>query len=477
MHRFALIVALLAPAAAHAAAASAPSSQPVAPMALYQRVTPSMVAVQYIWESELGRQELTGTGVIVTEDGLVMTSLSIFDIVARQGQFRIPDKQMKEFKILVPSQEHEPEEIDASFEGRDERTGTAFVKAKSKPAAGKWQPLKFSDIRVDVGDPIMSIGVLSKNAAYKTYFTQGHISATLRGELPQYLVVGGNLAAVGGPVFNSAGEAVGVVNTQPEQTPFLHNAQNALAPLVSPPIFFVPTWDFLQSLTDPPIAGEELKLPWLGVPQQAMAGLNKDVAESLGLKDQPAVEVGDIIPGSPLDKAGIKPGNIILKVNGKPLERPDEAGELPGILARQVRRMKVGDKVTLTVLTGKGAEPKDMQVPLEQRPKGENLAERIYDEDLGFGVRELVFFDAYVRRLPQETKGVVVSIIKPQSSANAAKLQRNDLITEINGEKVADLADFKKKLEDFRKAKPREAIVLVALRDGTTQTIRIEPPQ
>jgi serine protease Do len=476
MHRFALLITLLVIPVARAAETTAPTSQPSA-MALYQRVSPSMVAVQYVWESELGRQELTGTGVVVRDDGLVMTSLSIFDIVARQGQFRIPDKQMKEFKILVPSQEHEPEEIDATFEGRDERTGTGFVKAKKTPASGKWQALKFTDSRVDVGDAITSVGMLSKNAAYKTYYTQGHISATLRGELPQYLVVGGNLAAVGAPVFNAAGEAVGVVNTQPEQTPFLHNPQNALAPLVSPPIFFVPTWDFLQSLNDPPVAGKELKLPWLGVPQQAMAGLNKDVAESMGLKDQPAVEVGDIIPGSPLDKAGIKPGNIILKVNGKTLERPDESGELPGILARQIRRMKVGDTVTLTVLTGKGAEPKEVKLPLEERPKGENLAERIYDEDLGFGVRELVFFDAYVRRLPQETKGVVVSIIKPQSSANAAKLQRNDLITEINGEKVADLADFKKRFENFRKEKPREAIVLVALRDGTTQTIRIEPPQ
>jgi serine protease Do len=389
----------------------------------------------------------------------------------------VPDKQMKEFKILVPSQEHEAEEIDAEFQGRDERTGMAFVKAKTTPAAGKWQPLKFSDTRVDVGEPITSIGMLSKNAAYKTYLTRGEVGTTLRGETPQVLVVGGGLGAVGAPVFNSAGDAIGVVNSQPEQTPFLHDARNALAPIISPPILFVPTWDFIPSINDPPLAGGELKLPWLGVPQQAMAGLNKDVAESMGLKDRPAIEVGDIIPGSPLDKAGVKAGNIILELNGKPLERADEASELPGILVRQIRRLKVGDKAVLTVLTAKGEPPKQISVALEERPKGANLAERIFDEELGLGVRELVFIDAYARRLPQDTKGVVVSMIKPQSAAHAAKLQMNDLINEMNGEPVTGLEQFKTKLAAFRKEKPRDAIVLVAVREGNTQTIRIEPPQ
>jgi len=91
---------------------------------LYDRVTPSLVAVQYVWESELGRRELVGAGVVVGEGGLVMTSMSLFDL-------RIPDAQMKEFKILVPSQEKDAEEVEAVFQGRDERTLTAFVRPKS----------------------------------------------------------------------------------------------------------------------------------------------------------------------------------------------------------------------------------------------------------------------------------------------------------------------------------------------------------
>ena len=475
-----LVLLALAPlaraaAATTMAASSAPSSA-TDPQTLYERVTPSLVAVQYVWENELSRQEITGAGVVVSSDGLVMTSLSLFDLPVRNTTIRVPDKQMKEFKLLIPSQQHEADEIDAVFMGRDDRTGTAFVKVKpsDKSSQQKWTPLKFDDVKVKLGDPVWSVGLLPKNAAYKTYLTHGRVSATLRGELPQVLTIGGGLCAIGSPVFNTQGQAIGLVNSQPEQTPFLNDQRNMLAPLTNPPIFFVPASDFALSLSDPP-SGKELALPWMGVPQQAMAGLNKDVAEQVGLKDQPAVEIGDVIPGSPMAKVGIKPGDIVVKVNGKPIERGDEPEELPGILARQIRRMKVGDTVKLTALRGK--ENKEFDLPLEERPKGSNLAERWYAEDLGFGVREMVFMDSYARKLPPDTKGVAVSLVKPQSAANAAKLQTNDLITELNGQPANSLADFKKQLQDFRKSKPHEAIVLVVLREGQTQTIRIEPPQ
>ena len=438
---------------------------------LYERVTPSLVAVQFVWESELGRRELVGGGVVVTDDGLVITSMQMFDL-------RMPDEQMKEFKIIIPSQAGEHDEIDAVFQGRDERTQTAFVRPKST-GEQKWQPLKFDDgAKVGPGDDIVSIGLLPKNGGYKSYLTRGTVSANLRGEIPQVLVVGGGLAGISSPVFNAAGQPVGFVNTQPEHSPFLNgDFRSSLIPLLSPPLFFVPTYDLTQSLKDPPKAGEQMKLPWLGVPQQAMAGLNKDVAESVGLKDQPAIELGDILKNSPAEKAGLKAGDIIVKLNGEALERGDEPEELPMIFSRKIRRMNVGDTVTLSILEGKDRPLKDVKVELTERPRGANLAERYYSEDLGFGVREMVFMDTYVRKLQPDAKGVVVSIIKPQSSAAAAKLQANDLITEMNGEPVENLEKFKKAFEEIRKEKAKDALVLVVLRDGNTQTIRIEPPQ
>src|SRR3954466_10038375 len=120
------VIAFLTAATLACAAFAPRASADVGPdvaQKLYERVTPSLVAVKYTWESELGRRELTGAGVVVSADGLVMTTIGVVDQ-------RIPDAQLKDFKILIPSQEHDADEVPAEFQGRDERTQLAFVKAK-----------------------------------------------------------------------------------------------------------------------------------------------------------------------------------------------------------------------------------------------------------------------------------------------------------------------------------------------------------
>jgi serine protease Do len=436
---------------------------------LYDRVTPSLVVVQYVWENEMGRTEISGAGVIVGEDGLVMTSLGLV-------YPSIPDEQLKEFKIIVPKHDADNEELPAVFLGRDERSSLAFVKTKEKQ---KWTPLKFEDEKISVGEPVLSVGVLPKGAGYNTYLSQATIAAPLRGEVHAYLVMGGGLTVVGSPVFNADGKAIGFVNQQQSQRPFLNypDPNNELGTASSPPIIFVPTSDFAISLADPPTEPGSLKLPWMGVSPTDMTGLNKDVAEAMGLKNQPAIEVGGVIPDSPAQKAGLKANDIIVKLNGQALERGDQPEELPMILSRAVRRMKIGQDVKLSVLSGKGQPLREVTIKLEERPKTPNLAKRFYADDLGFTVREAVFVDTYSRKLPRDAKGVVVAFVKKQSSAATAKLRNEDMITEMNGKAVENVDEFKSDYEKLRKDKPREAVVMVVLREAGTETIRIEPPQ
>jgi S1-C subfamily serine protease len=114
---------------------------------------------------------------------------------------------------------------------------------------------------------------------------------------------------------------------------------------------------------------------------------------------------------------------------------------------------------------------------LEDRPRQPNLAKRYYAEDLGFSVREMVFMDAYSRHLEPGAHGVLVALVRPQAAAQSARLEGNDMVVELNGREVKDLDQFKKDYEQFRKDRPKEAVVMVVLRDGKNQTIRIEPPQ
>jgi len=437
----------------------------ISPKKLYDEVTPSLVAVQFQFAGETINRELIGPGVVIDADGLIMTPLALFNV-------GLPDEQLKDFKIIIPSQTKDAEEVDAIFVGRDERANVAFVRAKEKH---EWKPVKFEATSAELGETVYSVGLLPKSAAYKSYIMHSTVSAHLRGEVPQELVDTG-LAAAGSPVFNSDGKAIGFVNQGPTILLNMEDNERDMASVTNPPKFYTPASDFLSSLSDVPVAGEPQKLPWMGIPN--MRGLDKEVAEAFGLTNQPAVEIGEVLPDSPAAKAGLQRGNIVVKVNGQPIERPDEPKELPGILARQFRRMKVGDKVTLAVLPAAGQPMKDVVVTLEEMPMRPNRAKRYYAEDLGFVAREMVFNDTYRQHMPANSPGVVVALIKPSGSAETAKLQNGDVITQLNGKQVTDLSQFKADYEAFRKDKPKEAVVLVVTRRyPSTESIRIEPPQ
>lgn len=430
----------------------------------YDAVTPSLVAVDYVWQNELGRRELIRAGTIVGDDGLVMFPISLVDL-------QIPDEQMKEFKIIVPRYPNDPEEIDAVFQGRDERTDLAFVKTK---VPQHWKSVKFEENPPNVGDEVYSVGILPKAAGYKSYLMNGSTAALLRGEMPQ-IVVDGALSAVGSPVYNQAGQAIGLVVYQPGQPLLLNNESESLSAIQSPPKIFTPTRFFEQSFSDLPTPEKPIRLPWIGVPQ--LTGLTKDVAEVFNLKDQPAIQVGEVIHDTPAEQAGLKQGDIIVKMNGQPLERGDEPEELPQILRRQILRMKPGDKVVFSVLRRRGQPLKDITVTLAEQPPRPNSAKRYFADDLGFAVRNVVFVDTYARRLPPDAKGVIVALLRPQGSAESGGLKDSDMIQRLNGEPVTDVDEFRDAYEKLRADKPREDVVLVVLREGREDTIRIEPPQ
>jgi len=435
----------------------------------YDRVRPALVAVKYQWTNELTKQELVGCGIVVREDGLVMIPLL-------EVPTALPDEQMKNFKIVVPSDVNDSDEIDATFLGRDERSDVAFVQAKKSDK--KWTAIHFESQPLTVGETVYGIGVLPKEAGYKQYFTQGTMSALLRGETPQGLVVNGALPNSGSPVFDDHFRAVGVVIPQDGQEVFLDGNRNDLLGIMTPPRFFVLSSFFTPSIEDPPTADHPIKIPWMGIPESGMQGVNQQISKYLELKDKPAIQIGDIVPGGPADKGGLAAGNYIVAMNGKPLDRGDQPEELPMILNRNLARMKIGDTVTFTVLPDKGADTKEVKVTLEQSPRESNEAKRFYAQDLGFIAREAVFTDAYLHKMKPDATGVVVDRMRRDGAAATGKLAQRDWILQLNGKPVTSLDQFKSDYQAFRKDHPRDEVVLVVQRiAGQEETVNIEPPQ
>jgi S1-C subfamily serine protease len=174
----------------------------------------------------------------------------------------------------------------------------------------------------------------------------------------------------------------------------------------------------------------------------------------------------------------LKKQDIIVKVDGQPIQRGDQPDELPAILRQKLIQLKPGDVVTFSVISKKGEEPHDVKITLEPLPQRATTAKRYWDDAIGFGVRQMVMLDRYALKLKKSEKdGVLVTVLKEGGSAASAGLHPYDMITEVNGEPVTSLDTFKTAYENFRKDHDHQAIVLVVHRGGGDETIRIEPPQ
>ncbi len=462
---FLLSLALL-PAAAMAQAQAPPTPEQV--RSLLEQMQPSLVIVKYVWEGEANRQELEGVGVVISEDGLIMAPLDLVPTV-------LPDVQVKDFQILIPRTDGDPRELEATLEGRDERSNVVFFRAK--PASEDeepvtWRPVKWSYERPSVGDYVVSVGRLPEEAGFAPYIYASRMAANLRGPVP-LCVVDGQLTSSGSVVLNLAGTAVGLVERIGQRSPFLTGA-DTLQTVEDRLTIFIPARFYEQSLAGPPSADEPLKLPDLGV--ERLTGLSKELREYYELGDRPAIQVGDVIADGPAAKAGVQSGDVIVAMNGERLERGDSADELPEILQRNISRLPVGEEVSLTLLDAAKNE-RQVTATLEERPKQIREAQRWFAEDLGFTVRELVFADRYFRNLPLDTPGLSIAFIKEQSAAAAAGLRNNDLVRKLNQNDVESLEGFREAYEAFRQSNPTDPVVLEVQRGGETSIVRIEPPR
>ena len=438
---------------------------PAGVAALAEEAARSLVVVKYTWASEDARRELEGQGLVVGADGLVMFPLDLVPI-------QLPDAQLVEFELRLPRRDGDPTEVAATLVGRDERSGVAFVRpAVDAGEPVEWTPFAIATPRFVVGQPLVTVGRLPEEAGYTPYARGVRVSAELRGPVPSVLV-DAPMANVGSAVLDTDGRLVGIVDRYGRTSPFL-TGLSSVDVVEGAPHLFVPAWFLAPSLAQPPIMGDP-PVSFSGIAR--MTGLNEDLRGYYGLGDRPAAQVNDLLPDSPAVAAGIQEGDVLVALNGEPLERGDTDDEQPAIINRTLSRYQVGETVTFTLLNA-AREERDVDVVLVERPKPVRAAERWYAEDLGFSVRELVTQDTYQRKLPSDTPGVAVAYIREQSNAAAAGVQPNDLVRRVNQAAVEGLADFQRIYEAAREETPDAPIVLEVLRGPETQVIRIEASQ
>jgi serine protease Do len=210
-----------------------------------------------------------------------------------------------------------------------------------------------------------------------------------------------------------------------------------------------------------------VKKAWIGIDSQV---ISTELAIALGIPGSKGVRVTQVHPGTNAEKAGLKTGDLLLKLDGSviPTSRPEESDVFPSL----IRQYKIGTEATLTVR--RGQEELLIKVPLDASPEGTSELDSHESETLEFSARDLGQSDRVSEKLPDDFKGVLVSAVTPAGWAALGGLSAGDILVTLDGKTVDSIETLKPILADLEKNR-RSPIVLFVRRGITTRYVELEP--
>lgn len=456
MKRFALMLLVVSMGAA--VVCGADMSKMMADVA--QRNANGLAIIKYVVTDEVGgSQTLGGTGICIDASGILMTAAI---------DARLKPEMLKDFQVIIPGPEGKT--LKAQLQGIDPETNLSFVQALDPYA---WTPIQFA-ARADlaIGQPVVSMGLLQEDMNYAPYYGTGYVSSKLR--VPGFLayVTGGRLTNAGSPVFAEDGRAIGIVGTQLFLQYQMTTGRGAMSVGLKgqqESMFFTPSEEFAHVIANIPTPGQPRRLPWIGV--ISFIAISKDTADTLNVKT-PAVQIDNVVDNSPASKAGLQNNDLIVELNGQPLERFGTPELVSQNLQRQLSRIAIGQKVTLGIL--RNNKPSSVTVTTEPMPTRPDEAPRYISQAMGFAAREKIMLDRYLDKSSTgKVDGLIVLAVGQGSPAEGGGLKEADLITTANDQPIKTVAALKQILES---AAPGKAINLTVRRGDQSQAVSIMPP-
>lgn len=210
-----------------------------------------------------------------------------------------------------------------------------------------------------------------------------------------------------------------------------------------------------------------VKKAWIGIDTQVISA---DLADALGIPGSKGVRVTQVHPGSSAEKAGLKTGDLLLKLDGTviPTSRPEESD----VFSSLIRQYKIGSEAALFVRRGK--EDLVINVHLDASPEGTSELASYDCETLEFNTRDIGQADRVSEKLPEDFKGVLITAITPAGWAALGGLSTGDMIVTIDGKPTDSIETLKPILADLEKNR-RSPIVMFVRRGITTRYIELEP--
>lgn len=352
-----------------------------------------------------------GSGVIASPDGYIITNNHVIE-------------DADEITVSVAD---EKKKYTAKVVGADPRTDIAVLKIEATGLSaitfGESAKLRVGDIVLAIGSPL----------ALRQSVSMGIVSAVGRGGLgivnyENFIQTDAaiNMGNSGGPLVDAEGRLVGINTAISSRT----GGNEGVG-------FSVPS-DLAREVYDKIRKEGHVVRGYLGI---SLQDLDPELAQELGVKSEQGALVTEVLPKTPAAEAGIKNGDVILAVNGKPLADSRALQFAIGDLAP-------GTKVELTAMRS-GQEEK-ISVKLAQLPDEDaRLAGRggAPDEDMpnaldGIAVGDITPELRRQLELPKNLEGgAVITAVAPDAEGFEAGLREGDVVLEINREPVANAAE------------------------------------
>jgi serine protease Do len=372
-----------------------------------------------------------GSGFIISPDGKVVTN---FHVVKGATEVTVLTDDGNEYKAKVL--------------GSDEKTDVALVKIDD--ARTDFPTVSFAPADIRVGDWVLAVG---NPFGLGGSVTAGIVSARGReigaGPYDDFLQIDApiNRGNSGGPTFSLNGEVVGV-NTA------IYSPSGGSVGIG----FAIPAETVQKVIAQLEKNGEVVR-GWLGVQIQP---INRDIADGLGMKDARGALVAEPQKDSPAAKAGIKAGDAILGVEGKPVRNPRD-------LARTIAGYEPGATVRVTLL--RAGKEQDVKVQLGRLPDEARLADnggnKGSDGAQPTALAELGMKVAPATDVGKGNQGVVVVEVDPRGAAARRDIDVGDVILDVQGRSVATAADVTGAVKDARQEGRRAVLLRVQKGDNT----------
>lgn len=241
----------------------------------------------------------------------------------------------------------------------------------------------------------------------------------------------------GGPLFNVHGEVIGI------NTAIINFAQG---------IGFAIPSNMAKQVFQQLISRGKVVRGWLGVGIQPVTA---ELASKFGVAESEGVLVNEVFEHDPASRAGIKPGDIITKVDGKTVDTPNALSRLiAGIEPGAAANIEVVRDSRRLVLSVSLSERRESAIVASVPPSRTEVK-------LGIDVQDLNADLAEKFKL-KDSKGVLIAKVDSGSIAQAEGLREGDLIKEVNRSEVASVTEF---TEAVKRVKRGETVLLRVMRE------------